>query len=551
MRPFFSGTIAALALVGSIALPAQAEDTSMTPPQADPVDVGTAAVPAVSDSVAAAAEQADEDADDLVAELPARRTDDFGLVGVTWTRGFDARDMTVQVRLRTDGTWSGWEELQVESDEGEGGRDGTEPLWAGSADGVAVRVTSPTGERPAGLSVATIDPGTTPAAAAADASPAFYSGTADGAVTQVADGSPSFTPKPTIISRASWGARKNTHCDSPRTGNETRGVVVHHTAGSNSYSRSQSRSIVRAVQAYHMKGRDWCDIGYNFLVDKYGQIFEGRTGGVDRAVRGAHAGDKTVNTYTMGVSMMGTYTSSEPTAATTNAMVKLIGWRLGTTFHPATGKVGVGKYSLNRIAGHRNVVGTACPGGAAYRWLSKSGGLRDRVTAYISGYTSAIKTRAAQLGRDATGPVYIGEYAFAQGPGGRKARLRRVDLYSTTTYGTFKVGGTYRAGYKARDEQAGVLGVPVAEAQKSPVSTVSLQRFSKGTVYRVQRGSVVAPVLLYSRIEDRYIELGEATSALGAPTKSQVKVTGGRYRAYFAHGHMTMNANGGVGVYID
>ena len=58
--------------------------------------------------------------------------------------------MTVQVRLRTDGDWSDWEELDVESDEGEGGRDGTEPLWAGSADGVAVRVTSPTGERPAG-----------------------------------------------------------------------------------------------------------------------------------------------------------------------------------------------------------------------------------------------------------------------------------------------------------------------------------------------------------------------------------------------------------------
>ncbi len=547
MRPFISGTIAALVTTASLFLPAQAEDTA-TQPKAEPVDVSTTNVPAVTDAVAEAAEQADDDAADLVAQLPARRTDDFGLVGVTWTRGFDDKDMTVQVRLRTDGAWADWEELEVESDEGEGGRDGTEPLWVGSADGVAVRVTSPTGERPSGLSVATIDPGSAPASSTT-ASPAFYEGGADAAVTQVADGAPTYTPKPAIISRSKWGAKKNTYCDSPRVGNETRGIVVHHTAGSNSYSKSQSAGIVRATQAYHMKGRDWCDIGYNFLVDKYGQIFEGRVGGVDRAVRGAHAGNKTVNTYTMGVSMMGTYTSSQPTAATKDAMVKLIGWRLGTTFHPATGKYKVGSYSLNRIAGHRNVVSTACPGAAAYAWLSASGGLRDRVADYIANYSSAIKTRVAQLGRDATGPVYIGEYPFTQAGGGRKARLQSVDMYSTT-FGTFKVGGTYREGYKSRGEQGGVLGVPIADAQKSSVSTVSLQRFSKGTVYRVQLGSKVRPVLLYSKIEDKYIEIGEASSPLGAPTTSMARISEGRYRAYFEHGHMTMNASGTVGVYL-
>lgn len=548
MRPFISGTIAALAVLASISTPAHAEDTA-TQPKAEPVDVGTTSVPAVSDTVAKAAEKADDDAADLVAQLPARRTDDFGLVGVTWTRGFDAKGMTVQIRLRTDDAWSDWEELEVESDEGEGGRDGTEPLWAGSADGVAVRVTSPTGERPSGLAVSTIDPGSTPAAAGTTASNAFYDGAADGAVTQVADGAPTYTSRPSIISRSGWGAKKNTYCDSPRTGNETRGVVVHHTAGSNSYTKSQSAGIVRAVQAYHMNGRDWCDVGYNFLVDKYGQIFEGRNGGVDRPVRGAHAGDKTVNTYTMGVSMMGTFTSSQPTAATKDAMVKLIGWRLGTTFHAAEGSYRVGSYTLNRIAGHRNVVSTACPGAAAYAWLSANGGLRDRVAAYTANYSSAIKTRVAQLGRTATGPVFIGEYPFTQAGGGRKARLERVDMYSTT-HGTFKVGGTYRTGYKSRDEQAGVLGVPIGDAQKSSVSTVSLQRFSKGTVYRVQLGSKVLPVLLYSKIEDKYIEIGEAASPLGAPTKSMVRISDGRYRAYFQHGHMTMNSSGTVGVYL-
>ena len=546
MRPFISGSIAALALMASISAPAHAQDTAPQP-KAEPVDVGMTKVPAVSDAVAKAAEKADDDAADLVAQLPAKRTDDFGLVGVTWERGFDTKGMTVQVRLRTDDAWSDWEELDVESDEGEGGRDGTEPLWAGSADGVAVRVTSPTGERPSGLSVSTIDPGTTPSTAAT-ASNALYAGTSTGAVTEVADGSPTYTAKPSIISRSAWGARNNTYCDSPRTGNETRGVVVHHTAGSNSYSKSQSAGIVRAVQAYHMKSRDWCDIGYNFLVDKYGQIFEGRNGGVDKPVRGAHAGDKAVNTYTMGVSMMGTYSSTEPTTATKDAMVKLIGWRLGTTFHAAKGTYSVGSYTLNRIAGHRNVVSTACPGQKAYAWLSASGGLRDRVEAYIANYTSPIKTKVTEMGRAKTGPVYVGEYPITSVA--RKARLGYVDMYSTTAYGTFSVGGAYRTGYNASRAQAGPLGYPIASYEKTSVSAVTLQRFARGTVYRVQRGSVGVPYYLYGKIEDKYVDIGEATSKVGAPRSNMTRLSSGAYRAYFAHGSIVQHSNGVVSVYL-
>ena len=544
MRPFISGSIAALALMASISAPAHAEDIAAQP-KAKPVDVGTTSIPAVSASVARAAERADKDAADLVAQLPAKRTDDFGLVGVTWQRGFDNLGMTVQVRLRTDGAWSDWEELDVESDEGEGGRDGTEPLWAGEADGVAVRVTSPTGKRPSGLSVATIDPGTTPQATTT-ASNAFYSG-GTGAVTQAADGSPTYTSKPTIISRSAWGAKKNTYCDSPRTGNETRGVVVHHTAGSNSYTKSQSAGIVRAVQAYHMNGRDWCDIGYNFLVDKYGQIFEGRNGGVDKAVRGAHAGDFSVNTYTMGVSMMGTFTSSEPTAATKDSMVKLIGWRLGTTFHPATGKYPVGSYNLNRIAGHRDVVGTACPGAKAYAWLSRDGGLRERVSAYIANYSSPIKTRWSQLGWGVTGPVSIGEYAFSNDGGGRKARLLKLDLYSSTR-GTFAVGGEYRTAYATLGSQAGRLGVPAGEAEATSRPVVSLQRFAHGTVYRVVRGSSASAYGLFGAMYLKYKSMGEASSELGAPRTNQVAISGGRSRAYFGYGYMTVESDGTVTV---
>jgi uncharacterized protein with LGFP repeats len=413
-------------------------------------------------------------------------------------------------------------------------------MWAGSADGVAVRVTSPTGKRPTDLKVSTIDPGASSAGAAT---------TNAVAVTPAADGSPSYTPKPTIISRSAWGAKKNTYCDSPRTGNETRGVIVHHTAGSNSYSKSESASIVRATQAYHMNGRDWCDIGYNFLVDKYGQIFEGRNGGVDKPVRGAHAGNKTVNTYTMGVSMMGTFTSTAPSDALKSAMVKLIGWRLGTTFHPATGKYHVSSYDLNRIAGHRDVVPTACPGAKAYAWLSASGGLRDRVKDYIANYSSDIKTRFGSLGTSVTGLVYVGEYPFASGPGGRKARFGNLDMYSSSL-GTFEVGGYYRVGYNALDAQSGVLSVPTSEAADTSVSTVKVQRFLHGSVYRVSRSGHAAPYALWDDLDAKYRDLGEASSSLGAPTKSEAVISGGRKRAYFEHGHMTRQSDGSVTVTI-
>ena len=105
----------------------------------------------------------------------------------------------------------------------------------------------------------------------------------------------------------------------PIYGPTTKGAVIHHTAGSNSYSKADSASIVRATQAYHMNSRNWCDIGYNFLVDKYGQIFEGRAGGIDKPVRAAHSGNGPVNEQTMGVSLMGTFSSTAPTSAMKSA----------------------------------------------------------------------------------------------------------------------------------------------------------------------------------------------------------------------------------------
>ncbi len=545
---FFSGAIVGALVATSMTFvslsTAHADDVVL--PDVAPVDVQATTVPAVPDAAAASASSGDE----IVAALPARRTDEFGLVGVTWDPGFDATGLLVEVRLRSAGAWGGWEELHVETDEGndqEGGRDGTEPLWVGSADGVSVRVASPTGERPTGLEVATIDPGTTATeASATTASSAFYrSGTS--AMRAVVDGSPTYTARPGIISRAAWGAAPNTRCDTPIAGDETKGAVVHHTAGTNSYTQEQSASIVRATQAYHMKARNWCDVGYNFLVDKYGQIFEGRNGGTDRAVRAAHSGNADVNTYTMGVSMMGTFTTTAPSDAMKDAMVRLIGWRVGTTFHPAIGTYAIGGKALNRIAGHRDVVGTECPGAAAYAWLSAPGGLRARVAAYTAAYSTPISARVARLGPANTGPVFVGEYPFTVAGGGSKVRTKRLDIISSRR-GTFTLADHVRSRYATLGSENSPLGVPKGSLHITRRSSVKVQRFVYGSIYRVKRQGKTSGYAVWGSIENKYIKLKQADGRLGAPTKTQRAISGGRQRAYFAKGTLTLEKNGRVTV---
>lgn len=568
MRIVISGTILALMAALTLAIPAAADESLPAPieaPQVDELAVPEASPAPGADQVPEAEQQeqpevdpvpesgpesgpelepdpesaptpgdAEPRPDDLVAELSDRRTDAFSLIGVTWDPGYDASDLLVQVRSRVDGTWTAWEELHVDVEDSEGGRPGTEPWWVGAADGLAVQVTSPSGLRPDGLSVTTIDAGQGEDSAAA-AVPAI-------AVQPVADGSPGYTARPSIISRSSWGARKNTSCDSPRISKESRGVTVHHTAGSNSYSKAQSAAIVRAVQSYHMDGRDWCDIGYNFLVDKYGQIFEGRNGGTDLPVRGAHAGTKLVNLYTMGVAMMGTYTSSEPADATKDAMVQLLGWRIGTTFHPATGSYGIGSDTFQRIAGHRDVVGTACPGTQAYAWLSRDGGLRDRVSAYIADYTSAAKTRTMELGLSRIGPVLVGEYPFSQDGGGRKVRLFRGDVYSSDL-GAYYVGSTIRHEYAHFYSQVGGFGVPTSELQPTSNPAVTVQQFNHGSVWQAKRSGKSTSYGIWGPLDQKYRQMGGPTSEVGSPTRRYESLGGGRYRAYFSRGTITREAD--------
>ena len=160
---------------------------------------------------------------------------------------------------------------------------------------------------------------------------------------------------------------------------------MHHTVTANSYSCSQTASIVRGIETYHVLGIGWDDIGYNFLIDACGQVFEGRHGGITKNVIGAHS--QGFNTGSVGVSLIGNYSSLVPSKAAQDALVKLLAWRLDVAHvDPAASVVytsgGNSKYragkrvTLKTISGHRDTYFTECPGNALYRLLPA---LRTRV----------------------------------------------------------------------------------------------------------------------------------------------------------------------------
>jgi hypothetical protein len=183
---------------------------------------------------------------------------------------------------------------------------------------------------------------------------------------------------PPIIPRLSWGADESIRRAPPAYADTVHFAVVHHTAGTNNYTRAQSAAIVRGIEIYHVKGNGWNDIGYNLLVDKYGQVFEGRYGGVDRPVIGAHA--EGFNTGSVGVAVLGDYTSTQLTPAAKSALEQVLAWRLDLVHLDPLSLLpwrsggnprfpnGV-PVTLRAISGHRDTGFTDCPGNTLYAQL--------------------------------------------------------------------------------------------------------------------------------------------------------------------------------------
>jgi uncharacterized Zn-binding protein involved in type VI secretion len=198
---------------------------------------------------------------------------------------------------------------------------------------------------------------------------------------------PSTVPKPSMISRAGWGADESLSPDPSEYNADVKSVFVHHTDGA-AYTCDQSASIVRGIYAYHThaapNGNGWNDLGYNFLVDKCGTVFEGRKGGVDRPVLGAHTYGW--NRESTGIAVLGTYTSAGASNAALASVARVAAWKLGQYGADPTGTVQLttaatqknysgtsfvagNKYTFNRISAHRDGFNTECPGNSLYAQL--------------------------------------------------------------------------------------------------------------------------------------------------------------------------------------
>ena len=309
------------------------------------------------------------------ATAPAE-TQPFGLVGITAAAPFDARTRVV-IRVRQDGQWQPWVELPVSehmpdpgTPEGQRARFATEPITTDEADGVQVRIDTPSGQVPADTKLTMIDNPVRPEDNALGTSPSPAS-SAQAAV-----------PQPTIITRKQWGADESLKRGETAYSDTIKVAFVHHVVSSNDYTPAQAAQQMRNVYSWFTEGINVNDFGYNFMVDRYGRLYEGRSGGIDKAVIGAHTSG--FNAETFAVSFLGNADTLDPSQPEKekilNAISRLIAWKfdlfgvnpLGTAVLTSAGPGPGGgttsmyyageKVTTKTIVGHGDIGSTSCPG---------------------------------------------------------------------------------------------------------------------------------------------------------------------------------------------
>jgi Uncharacterized protein potentially involved in peptidoglycan biosynthesis len=290
------------------------------------------------------------------------------LVGVQWQGDPTAR-FAVEAR-GASGRWRAITEVGFESDHRpdagtlEASRalttPASEPVWVGDARAVRVRLTHGSASR---VTVERIRSPRVPASS-------NVAGAASVAM-------------PGIISRAEWGANENlrlANCPGPPDiSTNVTIAVVHHTGGNNNYGPQDSPAIVRGLYAYATQTLHYCDAHYNFFIDRYGQIFEGRYGSVWDPVRAAHTTG--MNTGSVGVALIGNFQSAPVPAVAINALEALLAWKLNwhgvdptrsvdyTTISGTDRWPAGSTHTLPYIVGHRDPGQTDCPGDNVYALL--------------------------------------------------------------------------------------------------------------------------------------------------------------------------------------
>jgi hypothetical protein len=300
----------------------------------------------------------------------------FSLVGVRWSTPATARiELLAQA---PDGRWSPWANASVLGHDGDGqpadeGMFG-EPIWTGTAQAVQLR----TDRAAQGVRLYFVSVTNPTGAWLASAPPRAL---------PILDAGPG---QPPIIARAAWaGGQAN-----PRHFPEYATIklaFVHHTVNPNGYSAAEVPGMLRGIFDYHVFVRGYWDIAYNFIIDLYGGIWEGRAGGIDMPVIGAHAG--AYNAESTGVAVLGDFMNVIPSPAAIGALEQLLAWKLSLHGVPSNGRVTVvvnpdgasftpfppgAHVSLPRVAGHRDGDTTDCPGNAFYDDLPA---IRPHITA--------------------------------------------------------------------------------------------------------------------------------------------------------------------------
>ena len=368
----------ALALVAALcaawAPPAPAAAQERTPPVAMRVLTVPGDLPVAVDAAAGGGRRSA--AAPLIASptLDAGRT--FTMAAVTCAVPSAHGPVTVRLRTSLDGrAWSRWfgVPLELAGEDGGPAKAFTEPLWTGAARYVQVRAEAGAGA-PAALTkvrVVALDPAVDGPAPAGRAG-----GTAAGAApaartTRLAAGLD-------IVTRKEWGADESLRGARPEYA-KVRMIFVHHTASGNDYTQAEAPAVMRAIYAYHTRSLGWGDIGYNFLIDRFGTIYEGRYGGVRKGVIGAQV--LGFNRGSAGVSVIGNFAADAPPAEALASLEKLLAWKLKLDHLQPTGTTRIrcdygekfatgAQVTFPVVAGHRQANYTECPGNILYPLLS-------------------------------------------------------------------------------------------------------------------------------------------------------------------------------------
>ena len=336
----------------------------------------------------------------------------FDLVGLRWARGSRAE---AQVRARRrGGGWTPWVALHPTGDHGPdrgpAAPAGTDPAFTGAADEFQLRLRG----QPRALRARFVR--ALPTATVARRVTARLRRRARSSARARA------SQAPRIITRTEWGGDSVPPRSAPDYG-DVQLAFVHHTVTANDYAPEDSPGIVLGICRYHRDSNRWNDIGYNFLVDQYGQVFEGRAGGMEAAVVGAQA--QGYNSVSTGVACLGTFSQVAQSEAGLEALAQLLGWKLSLHGVPVHGQVTVASaggssnrypsgtpVTFERISGHRDGDQTSCPGDVLYGQLAD---LRARAARYAFA-SDGLTVRAASSRIRGAKPVAVsGELRFADG----------------------------------------------------------------------------------------------------------------------------------------